>query len=401
VPALGCERLHVGVGAWNVPVQFRNLDASRLERQSNVRQLSLLQQGSQISATNTPRCSFTEVKTNFNVAHPMCKPGYTNAHPSVQGACFASFEVATAWCNADPECEAVGCSSWMGGKTSGCSPRASKDGAADGPWNGQDSYMCGQAPAFTITDMGCWNDDGARALQGPPQEYGYTPATCAEEAKKRGHILFALQNGNGATGWCVTTTGVDNYQRLGRASNQACTAGGAAWVNHVYQITWASDAARMASVITAPGNSANYQFFFNQRVPATSFRFDFEAKGQNDIHVAFMCQQNQRTETSWEVVLGGWGNGRSVIRKGTQGQELVAVNNSPCDANNFKGYSVVVLNGNMRVFDGTTQVMTANVPALGCERLHVGVGAWNVPVQFRNLDASRLERQSNVRQLSL
>jgi len=104
------------------------------------------------SVARPARCSFTTtVRTNFNVAHAVCKPGYTNAQPSVQGRCFASFEVASAWCDADPACDAVGCSSWLGGKASGraCEPRASKDGKADGPWNGQDSYMCVSPPKPT------------------------------------------------------------------------------------------------------------------------------------------------------------------------------------------------------------------------------------------------------------
>jgi len=87
-----------------------------------------------------------------------------------------------------------------------------------------------------ITDLGCWKDDLARTLKGPPQRYSYSPKTCAEEARKRGQTIFALQNGNSETGWCVTSTGSDNYQRLGKASNQACTPGGAWSVNRVYQI---------------------------------------------------------------------------------------------------------------------------------------------------------------------
>jgi len=88
-----------------------------------------------------------------------------------------------------------------------------------------------------ITDLGCWNDDGARTLKGPPHEYNNNVAMCAQEAKKRGQTIFALQNGNGDTGWCATHTPESNYQRLGKSQKQGvmCTTGGTAWVNHVYQ----------------------------------------------------------------------------------------------------------------------------------------------------------------------
>ena len=93
------------------------------------------------------------------------------------------------------------------------------------------------ASAGGITDLGCWNDAGVRALTGPPQQYGYTPQTCKEFALSRGTDTFALQDG----GWCVTQKAGDNYQKYGKATGQ-CPERGAGWINHVYQVAQEPDA---------------------------------------------------------------------------------------------------------------------------------------------------------------
>jgi len=97
-----------------------------------------------------------------------------------------------------------------------------------------------------ITDLECWNDDGARTLKGPPQMDGFTVAACAQKAQTLGVDIFALQHGNGNTGWCATHDAQSNYQRLGKSIKQGvmCTSGGAVMTNHVYrtavpcQVSW-------------------------------------------------------------------------------------------------------------------------------------------------------------------
>lgn len=88
-----------------------------------------------------------------------------------------------------------------------------------------------------ITDLGCWKDADARALTGPPQQYGYTPQTCKDFAVARGTDIFALQDG----GWCVIQRPGDNYQKYGKATGQ-CPERGAGWINHVYQVAQEPDA---------------------------------------------------------------------------------------------------------------------------------------------------------------
>ncbi|XP_066300036.1 MAM and LDL-receptor class A domain-containing protein 1-like [Branchiostoma lanceolatum] len=50
----------------------------------------------------------------------------------------------------------------------------------------------------------------------------------------------------------------------------------------------------------------------------TSSRFYFSAMGNNDIHIA-LSAQNQDLDDMYEIVIGGWGNTQSVIRRSKQG----------------------------------------------------------------------------------
>jgi hypothetical protein len=81
------------------------------------------------------------------------------------------------------------------------------------------------------TDQGCWKDQGNRALNGGPQQYGYTVQRCYEYAKSAGSDTFALQD----NGWCVTNRPGDDYKKYGKAEG-ACPPLGGAWVNHVYTV---------------------------------------------------------------------------------------------------------------------------------------------------------------------
>jgi len=142
--------------------------------------------------------------------------------------------------------------------------------------------------------------------------------------------------------------------------------------------------------IEAPGNNANYVVFRAQSVTAARFRFNFEAKASNDVIVSFMCTREMRPTNSWEVLIGGWGNTRSVIRKGSEGQELVARNNDKgrTDGSNYKSYSIFVENGKMYVSDNGDEFMSVNVPSLGCDTLMVGLGGYDKPVRFKNIDVA-------------
>ena len=63
-------------------------------------------------------------------------------------------------------------------------------------------------------------------------------------------------------------------------------------------------------------NALNYDFFhFNAE--------DFT----NDIHIGFSNGFNGHNDKKWEIVIGGWGGTRHVIRDQNQGQALVKITN--------------------------------------------------------------------------
>ena len=100
------------------------------------------------------------------------------------------------------------------------------------------------------------------------------------------------------------------------------------------------------NVQTAPGNAAHYVQWAPNTVPTSGngiagFEFEFYAEAANDVHVIFSCAKEKRPRQAIEVVLGGWGNRRSVIRSGAQGQELAkADNHGVCSANGARRYNV-------------------------------------------------------------
>jgi len=142
------------------------------------------------------------------------------------------------------------------------------------------------------------------------------------------------------------------------------------------------------------GNQAHYTNFVD--VPITEidngFDFVFQAKGSNDIHVAFMTSKADRSSDSWEIVLGGWGNTRSVIRSGSQGQELASVedNESVGPADKWRTYyisydadSSTLSVWNDAGSNNDAALMSAVVPVLSTtDKIYPAFAAWDSPVEF-------------------
>ena len=80
-----------------------------------------------------------------------------------------------------------------------------------------------------IEDLGSWRDNGSRMVNNGPHAYGYTVNSCSAACKN--YDIFALQAGNGRTGWCVCGNNVAKAKSLGRC-NSGPTGGG--WCNRVY-----------------------------------------------------------------------------------------------------------------------------------------------------------------------
>jgi len=94
--------------------------------------------------------------------------------------------------------------------------------------------------------VGCYKDDGGRDLKSGPQTYGYTVATCRQEAEKEKKRYFALQN----HGWCVTDNAystdptyygkVQDNTECGtecdhETAEERVVTCGSAWVNAIYK----------------------------------------------------------------------------------------------------------------------------------------------------------------------
>ena len=79
-------------------------------------------------------------------------------------------------------------------------------------------------------DKGCYKDTGNRALRYGPHRYGYTAEKCREACPS--YKYFALQNGNGRTGWCSCDNDWNHVTKYGVKS---CGKTGDGWGNYVYQ----------------------------------------------------------------------------------------------------------------------------------------------------------------------
>jgi len=137
--------------------------------------------------------------------------------------------------------------------------------------------------------------------------------------------------------------------------------------------------------VIAQGNTAVYGIF-PLSVSASAFEYEFETKGSNDVHVSVQCGQAGRTGNAVEVVVGGWGNSRSVIRQGTQGRELTARSQKGvCDANNFRKMKVRVEDNTIDVLVNGDKFMSAAMPKLNCpsNQYQLGIAGWDSPVAFR------------------
>jgi len=136
------------------------------------------------------------------------------------------------------------------------------------------------------------------------------------------------------------------------------------------------------AVFSVLGNDAHY-LKFGKTVSSKSFDVAFSAQAANDVHVAFMCGEKARTQNAYEVVIGGWGNTRSVIRRGTQGANVASVVGARATANKMTAYWVSYENGVLSVSSSTEDdFLQVKADQLPCERLTVAFGGLNTPVHF-------------------
>lgn len=152
------------------------------------------------------------------------------------------------------------------------------------------------------------------------------------------------------------------------------------------EVTLLHESSHHPKIFTALPNNAHYNTF-GEAVTNDKFAIQFSALASNDVHVAIMCGEKARTENAYEIVLGGWGNTRSVIRKGTQGEPLAVHNGVQVNARAMKAYWIEYDNGFLGVYSSPQgePIMSSKVDKLPCDELTVAFGAWNTPVHFQHV----------------
>ena len=122
---------------------------------------------------------------------------------------------------------------------------------------------------------------------------------------------------------------------------------------------------------------------------ADGFDMVVAARGSNDAHISFMPKKMERSDDAWEVVIGGWGNSKSVIRAGTQGRELASYPGSASFGPAGKWRTIYVSyygeTGILSVWNDVganadLPIMSAIVPMLSSKTLDPAFGAWYTPV---------------------
>ena len=122
----------------------------------------------------------------------------------------------------------------------------------------------------------------------------------------------------------------------------------------------------------------------------------FEAKATNDIHVCF-SEYKADNSPLYEIVIGGWGNTQSVIRKGRQSPHNghVRINrsqnpNAMASANEWSTYWVTIKQGLIQVGKGAVSGQNEFLrwqdqdPLLSLK--WVCFSSWDTPIEYRKIN---------------
>lgn len=129
----------------------------------------------------------------------------------------------------------------------------------------------------------------------------------------------------------------------------------------------------------------------------------FTATGTNDVHVA-LCTQNTVGGDLYEIVIGGWSNGRSVIRRGAQGPELaVALSGltTPGKANPL-WISIDSTTGWIKVGrgkPGQDMFLSYQDSAFLSATRYVTFSAWNTPIDYSQVSTLALNATPTAQSL--
>ncbi|XP_052106228.1 zonadhesin-like isoform X16 [Mytilus californianus] len=147
---------------------------------------------------------------------------------------------------------------------------------------------------------------------------------------------------------------------------------------------------RSAKKIQTP-NAYKYKLLSDYGISVDNherFSIKFKVMAKNDAHLALMSSNNEK-DPLYELVLGGWGNSKSVVRDKKQGRSLSEHKGKMLRPNKLESFKVIWNKGKIRVEDGRGKKImewtdTSNplkIRDIGISTGWGATGTWSFPCQ--------------------
>ena len=158
----------------------------------------------------------------------------------------------------------------------------------------------------------------------------------------------------------------------------------------VLLICMSSNAAKLIPQMQTDAERGQYQWQkAAEFYPVGTVAASFKAKASNDIHVALAVSKSQKSEM-YEVVIGGWGNTRTVIRDAAQGSEIASVEKGTIVPGKSQYYWVMLKDNKLRVgkgrIPGKTLIIEAPVSSKKADRLkYIAFSSWDSAIEYEDI----------------
>jgi hypothetical protein len=109
----------------------------------------------------------------------------------------------------------------------------------------------------------------------------------------------------------------------------------------------------------------------------------FDAQANNDIHVSFSNSLGT-TVPMYEIVIGGWGNTKSVVRRQSQGSELCSVNRGLHSPNTRSSFTFTLddIQGRIIVTENDNVILNCLDPNFIQNLKYYDFSTWNTPISY-------------------
>ncbi|XP_035682150.1 uncharacterized protein LOC118419725 isoform X2 [Branchiostoma floridae] len=206
-----------------------------------------------------------------------------------------------------------------------CSVQA-ENGVFGDPCVGTFKYLAVENECVGVSGYkGCYEDTESRRF---PADFmsseEMTSEMCVRHCKGNGHAYAATQYSREC--WCGSEHHFDGLgsRRPETECDKPCPGNADQWCGGTWRMSVYSVQDR--NVCEAPSTDTQYRYRWD--LPRlTEDRFTFDVQANNDVHVG-LSSQSQDLDDMYEIVIGGWSNTQSVIRRSKQGNNLVTVSTS-------------------------------------------------------------------------